>query len=84
MSSNDSKRVPLILSNKWRGHGVDCMYLFSGTRKIQAHRLVLSSVSDYFSAMFTSNVREANQQEIVLKDVDPASLEDLVQYCYTG
>uniref|UniRef100_A0A8C6ZLV6 BTB domain-containing protein n=1 Tax=Nothoprocta perdicaria TaxID=30464 RepID=A0A8C6ZLV6_NOTPE len=33
--------------------------LIAGDRKIPAHRLVLSSVSDYFAAMFTSDVCEA-------------------------
>lgn len=48
------------------------------------HRLVLSSVSDYFAAMFTSDVREAKQEEIKMEGVDPDALWVLVQYAYTG
>lgn len=58
--------------------------LIAGPRQIHAHRLVLSSASDYFSAMFTSDVREATQEEIRMKDVDPDALAALVQYMYTG
>lgn len=47
-------------------------------------RLVLSSVSDYFAAMFTSDVREAKQEEIKMEGVDPDALWVLVQYAYTG
>lgn len=47
-------------------------------------RLVLSSVSDYFAAMFTSDVREAKQDEVKMEGVDPDALWVLVQYAYTG
>ncbi|XP_077200122.1 kelch-like protein 1 isoform X2 [Paroedura picta] len=58
--------------------------LIAGNRKIPAHRLVLSSVSDYFAAMFTSDVCEAKQEEIKMEGIDPSSLWDLVQFAYTG
>ncbi|XP_034399665.1 kelch-like protein 5 isoform X2 [Cyclopterus lumpus] len=47
-------------------------------------RLVLSSVSDYFAAMFTSDVREAKQDEVKMEGVDSDALWVLVQYAYTG
>ncbi|KAJ8271701.1 hypothetical protein COCON_G00105600 [Conger conger] len=58
--------------------------LLAGERRIPAHRLVLSSVSDYFAAMFTSDVREAKQEEVKMEGVDPDALWALVQYAYTG
>ncbi|XP_072320049.1 kelch-like protein 5 isoform X2 [Eucyclogobius newberryi] len=58
--------------------------LVAGERRIPAHRLVLSSVSDYFAAMFTSDVREAKQDEVKLEGVDSDALWVLVQYAYTG
>ncbi|NXC83175.1 KLHL1 protein, partial [Cercotrichas coryphoeus] len=58
--------------------------LIAGDRKIPAHRLVLSSVSDYFAAMFTSDVCEAKQEEIKMEGIDPNALWDLVQFAYTG
>lgn len=51
---------------------------------LRPHRLVLSSVSDYFAAMFTSDVREAKQDEVKMEGVDPDALWVLVQYAYTG
>ncbi|TMS23428.1 Kelch-like protein 5 [Larimichthys crocea] len=58
--------------------------LVAGDRRIPAHRLVLSSVSDYFAAMFTSDVREAKQDEVKMEGVDPDALWVLVQYAYTA
>ncbi|XP_028834088.1 kelch-like protein 5 isoform X2 [Denticeps clupeoides] len=58
--------------------------LLAGDRRIPAHRLVLSAVSDYFAAMFTSDVREAKQEEVKMEGVDPDALWVLVQYAYTG
>ncbi|KAG7268087.1 hypothetical protein CRUP_027565 [Coryphaenoides rupestris] len=46
--------------------------------------LVLASVSDYFAAMFTSDLREAKQEEVKMEGVDPDALWMLVQYAYTG
>uniref|UniRef100_A0A665XF96 Kelch-like protein 4 n=1 Tax=Echeneis naucrates TaxID=173247 RepID=A0A665XF96_ECHNA len=58
--------------------------LIAGDNKIPAHRLVLSAVSDYFAAMFTSDVREAKQEEIKMEGVDPEALRSLVHFAYTG
>ncbi|KAM9792886.1 kelch-like protein 5 [Neosynchiropus ocellatus] len=58
--------------------------LVAGERRIPAHRLILSSVSDYFAAMFTSDVREAKQDEVKMEGIDPDALWVLVQYAYTG
>ncbi|KAG8038857.1 hypothetical protein G9C98_003164 [Cotesia typhae] len=57
--------------------------LIAGDKRFSAHRLVLSASSEYFAAMFTSSLRESNQNEIELKKVDPDALWALIQYCYT-
>ncbi|XP_063701490.1 kelch-like protein 5 [Culicoides brevitarsis] len=53
-------------------------------RRFSVHRLVLSSTSPYFAAMFCGNLREATEQEITLQEMDGDSLFQLIQYCYTG
>ncbi|XP_042868768.1 kelch-like protein 5 isoform X2 [Penaeus japonicus] len=58
--------------------------LVAGSRRIRAHRLVLSAASDYFAAMFTSPVLEATQEEVVMRDMDSDALQTLINYCYTG
>ncbi|XP_078483506.1 kelch-like protein 5 [Ciona intestinalis] len=58
--------------------------IIAGSKRIPAHRLVLSSVSEYFRAMFNSEVREAVEEEVVMSDNDPDALENLIKYMYTG
>ena len=55
-----------------------------GAREISAHRLVLSACSQYFCAMFTNRMRESEQETVTLADVDPDSLEEIVDFAYTG
>jgi len=62
----------------------DVVLILPGLRRIPAHRIVLSSASDYFSAMFTSDVLEATQNEVNMKDVDPDAMTALVKYMYDG
>lgn len=57
---------------------------FSGDTKINAHKLVLASVSEYFSAMFNSDLMESRAKEVVLHDVNGEALNDLVTFAYTG
>ena len=56
----------------------------AGDKRIPAHRLILSSVSEYFRAMFNSDLIEASQDEVNLNHIDPEALENLVSYMYTG
>ncbi|XP_072153340.1 kelch-like protein 5 isoform X4 [Bemisia tabaci] len=58
--------------------------LTAGGRQIAAHKLVLSAGSEYFAAMFTSDLCEARQNEITLQNIDGEALWHLVHYCYTG
>ncbi|XP_014251067.1 kelch-like protein 5 isoform X2 [Cimex lectularius] len=58
--------------------------LIAGDTKIGAHRIVLSSASDYFSAMFTSDLIESRSTEVELHSVCGSALNELVRYCYTG
>jgi hypothetical protein len=56
----------------------------SETKTIKAHRVVLSSVSDYFYAMFNNDLLESRKTEIVINDVEPVALSSLIDYIYSG
>nr|XP_039252170.1 kelch-like protein 5 isoform X1 [Styela clava] len=58
--------------------------LIVGSKRIPAHKLVLSSTSDYFHAMFNHDLLESTQSEIELNDIDPEALDELVKYMYSG
>ncbi|CAF4955370.1 unnamed protein product, partial [Rotaria sp. Silwood1] len=58
--------------------------LIVGQNKIPAHRAVLSACSPYFKAMFTGELAESRQTEIVIRDIDVYAMELLIEYCYTS
>ena len=55
-----------------------------GSREISAHRLVLSACSQYFCAMFTNHMLESKQEYVTLSDIDENSVEEIVDFTYTG
>lgn len=54
------------------------------SKEFQLHRLVLSAQSCFFRSMFTSNLREAFDRNVELKDVSAAVFQSLVDYIYHG
>ncbi|XP_018018330.1 kelch-like protein diablo [Hyalella azteca] len=58
--------------------------LMVGSRKIFAHRVILSACSPYFHAMFTSELLEARQTEVPIRDIDEHAVDLLVNFCYTS
>ncbi|GFY57250.1 kelch-like protein 5 [Trichonephila inaurata madagascariensis] len=58
--------------------------LIASEVEITAHRLVLSSASDYFFAMFTGELMEASMSRVHLEDTDPVALRALIEFCYSG
>jgi kelch-like protein 1/4/5 len=62
----------------------DSFYFEINFYRISAHRLVLSASSPYFHAMFTGSLREATENEITIQEVPGDTLQNLINYCYTG
>lgn len=52
--------------------------------RITAHRNILYAANAYFAAMFTMDLKERNQIEITMNDIDGEILQQLIEYCYTG
>nr|XP_008256681.1 kelch repeat and BTB domain-containing protein 7 [Oryctolagus cuniculus] len=53
-------------------------------RLFPCNRNVLAAACPYFRSMFTGGMHESQQARVTLHDVDAASFEALVEYCYTG
>ncbi|CAF0826443.1 unnamed protein product [Rotaria sp. Silwood1] len=49
-------------------------------RRIIAHRLIVSILSDYFRSLFENH----KQTEIILNDIDPDIFEKIILYAYEG
>nr|XP_056717477.1 kelch-like protein 23 [Euleptes europaea] len=48
------------------------------------HKAVLAACSNYFKAMFTSDMKEKSKNQIKLSGLSPTTLESLVVYTYTS
>ncbi|XP_053112101.1 kelch-like protein 8 isoform X2 [Hemicordylus capensis] len=55
-----------------------------GSKLISCHKLVLACVIPYFRAMFLSEMAEAKQTLIEIKDFDGDAIEDLVKFVYSS
>ncbi|XP_038050674.1 kelch-like protein 28 [Patiria miniata] len=55
-----------------------------GQEKFSCHRSVLAACSPYFKAMFTGGMQESSCNVISLGDVEPMSLQLILDFIYTG
>ncbi|KAM9451351.1 kelch-like protein 8 isoform 1-T2 [Clarias gariepinus] len=55
-----------------------------GTKLIPCHKLVLACVVPYFRAMFLSDMAEAKQELIEIRDFDGDAIQDLVRFAYSS
>ncbi len=53
-----------------------------GPRQIPAHRAILAASSNYFEGLFTSSMREARTDTLVMTDVDPQVFEQFIRSLY--
>jgi len=58
--------------------------LVAGDKRIPAHKVIISSLCDYFNAMFTNELSETHQQVVTINNVEPEALEALISYAYTA
>ncbi|XP_063222468.1 kelch-like protein 18 [Bacillus rossius redtenbacheri] len=49
-----------------------------------AHRIILAATIPYFHAMFTNDMLESKQKDIVIRGIDPGALEALINFAYSG
>ena len=47
------------------------------------HKVVLAANSDYFRAMFLNKMKQAEENEVTIDDIDPYIMKLLLDFCYT-
>lgn len=68
-----------------RDHGQLCdVNLIAEKQRFPAHRSLLASSSDYFRAMFGSQMRECNEEDIELRGVTAMGLKCVMDFIYSG
>lgn len=55
-----------------------------GSKRIYAHRVVLAACSPYFHAMFTGELQESRQTEVIIRDIDEHAMKILVEFAYAS
>lgn len=58
--------------------------LIIGNKSFKCHRMVLACVSQYFKAMFQSEMAESRAPSITIHDIDETAMEKLIQFAYTS
>ena len=61
----------------------DCT-LKVGSQKYRCHRVILAARSKVFSAMFEHDLKENEQGEVTIKDLDAETVKDMLNYIYSG
>lgn len=54
-----------------------------GGDTVRAHRAILAARCEVFRAMFTIGMKEASQETVVLSDIQPHTLQMLIEYLYS-
>ena len=80
---------PIIEDIRRQGQMIDVTIIVGEKKhKIEAHKLVLAATIPYFHAMFTHDMVESKQSEIVLDEgggtIDPNAFEALINFAYSG
>ncbi|XP_039253104.2 uncharacterized protein LOC120330282 [Styela clava] len=55
-----------------------------GGKSFRVHRAVLAASSEYFEAMFSSNMKEVNDGHVNMKDVDQDGIAQCIEFMYKG
>ena len=58
--------------------------LIVGDTKIPAHKIILSSFSSYFEALFNHGMQEENKNEVTLRNLNGVMVQKLVDFAYSG
>lgn len=83
--SDDHRKVVFSKIEDLRLSKVLCdVQLNVGNKQFFAHKLLLASSVPYFYSMFTHDLIESRQDVITLKDMDPVSIEAIIDFVYTS
>jgi len=55
-----------------------------GQEEISAHSAILAARSPVFEAMWSSGMREQQQKEVIMRDLDPLAIRRMLRFMYTG
>jgi len=54
-----------------------------GENVYQAHKVILAASSNYFKLVISNQMKEARENEVTIKDIDPHVMKAILEFCYT-
>ncbi|XP_015124508.1 speckle-type POZ protein-like [Diachasma alloeum] len=60
------------------------MKIVIGDEEFPAHKIILSANSPVLTTMFSTNMREANENRLVAEDIDTEAMKLFLTHLYTG
>ncbi|KAJ8318887.1 hypothetical protein KUTeg_003978 [Tegillarca granosa] len=58
--------------------------IYVENQPLSCHKVILSAVSGYFDAMFSSGMREATSEKIALQNISLKTFKDILSFVYSG
>lgn len=55
-----------------------------GEKSFKCHRILLAAISQYFYAMFMSEMAESRQNTVTIHDIEEGAMEKLIEFAYTS
>nr|XP_039266021.1 kelch-like protein 28 [Styela clava] len=84
-TNGHANRILQDLNRSRKETRVHCDFMIiAGSEEIPVHKNIISVGSDYFRAMLAHNNAETASGKVEMKEVDPLSLQQCVEYIYTG
>ena len=83
----DGNRAPTLLrgfSVLYKNKQFVDVTLVVGDHDFPCHRNVLAVTSPFFMALFSNDLAESRQDRIQIKSLDPHTMEQILDYVYTG
>jgi len=60
------------------------MEIIVGSETFRVHRVIMATKSDYFRAVMSSELKEAKENRVIIKDLDPEIMKTVIEFCYTN
>lgn len=83
---NENVTLPTKIGNAYKVKIPNTQFpdvtLRAGDKTIPCHKVFLSTHSDFFQALFHSQMSESQQNEITINEIEFALLEKVVLFCY--
>ncbi len=81
-SDEDNDRDPSTLEEKVFGGKYADVTLLAGDQEFKVHKNILSERSQFFDAMFHTDMLEKNQERVELKDINPEVVKEMLIFIY--